>query len=48
MFVDVPKGLEAFCRSGSNPIVPTEVLARLKAQALSLQLDQSPVQQEVG
>jgi hypothetical protein len=26
MFVDVPKGVQSFCRSGANPFQPAEVL----------------------
>jgi 2-oxoglutarate ferredoxin oxidoreductase subunit alpha len=37
MFVDVPAGVRALCRSGANPITPEEVLAELRALALSLQ-----------
>jgi 2-oxoglutarate ferredoxin oxidoreductase subunit alpha len=48
MFVDVPRGLESLCRSGSNPIMPAEVVARLKAQMRALQQGYQPVQQEVG
>ena len=31
MFVDVPKSVELFCRSGANPFQPAEVLARIAA-----------------
>jgi 2-oxoglutarate ferredoxin oxidoreductase subunit alpha len=37
MFVDVPAGVRPLCRSGANPITPEEVLAGLRALALSLQ-----------
>jgi 2-oxoglutarate/2-oxoacid ferredoxin oxidoreductase subunit alpha len=37
MFVDVPPGMRPLCRSGANPITPEEVLAELRALALSLQ-----------
>ncbi len=30
-FVDVPGGIKKFCKSGSNPIVPSEVIRTLKA-----------------
>ncbi len=33
MFVDVPKGLESFAKSGSNPIAPAEVLAAIRQLA---------------
>ncbi len=29
MFIDVPKGLKSFCRSGANPFQPAELVARL-------------------
>ncbi|MBK6687163.1 MAG: 2-oxoacid:acceptor oxidoreductase subunit alpha [Deltaproteobacteria bacterium] len=31
MELDLPKGLVSYCRSGANPIQPSEVLAKLKA-----------------
>lgn len=31
MFVDVPKSVQSFCRSGANPFQPAEVLARIAA-----------------
>jgi 2-oxoglutarate ferredoxin oxidoreductase subunit alpha len=37
MFVDVPRGVESLCRSGSSPIQPGEVLERLRAMARALQ-----------
>jgi len=37
MHVDLPKGVQSFCRSGANPFQPTEVLARL----LSLEVPRS-------
>ena len=37
MFVDVPKGVTSFRRSGANPFQPKEVLARLREVALALQ-----------
>ncbi len=48
MFVDVPKGLESLCRSGSNPIISAEIVARLTSQTRALQQQYAPVQQEVG
>jgi 2-oxoglutarate ferredoxin oxidoreductase subunit alpha len=33
MFVDVPRSVELFCRSGANPFQPGEVLARIAALA---------------
>ena len=37
MYVDVPKGVSSFCRSGANPFRPREVLARIRDAALALQ-----------
>ena len=37
MFVDVPAGVTAFCRSGANPIQPREVVAQLHAAVVALQ-----------
>jgi 2-oxoglutarate ferredoxin oxidoreductase subunit alpha len=37
MFVDVPAGVRSFSKSGSNPISPGEVIARLREMALGLQ-----------
>jgi 2-oxoglutarate ferredoxin oxidoreductase subunit alpha len=45
MFVDVPRGVESFSRSGSNPIAPRDVLERVKAQMRAIQDEYAPVQQ---
>jgi 2-oxoglutarate ferredoxin oxidoreductase subunit alpha len=45
MFVDVPRGVESFARSGSNPIGPAEVVERLRAQARALMEEREPVSQ---
>jgi len=37
MFVDVPKDMESFSRSGANPFGPVEIVERLGNQALSIQ-----------
>jgi 2-oxoglutarate ferredoxin oxidoreductase subunit alpha len=37
MFVDVPRGMESLAKSGSNPILATEVVERLRALVRSLQ-----------
>lgn len=37
MFVDVPKGIEPFARSGANPFQPREVLSRLRSLLTQLQ-----------
>jgi 2-oxoglutarate ferredoxin oxidoreductase subunit alpha len=40
MFLDVPKGIESLHRSGSNPILPEEVVALMREMVLSLQRKQ--------
>jgi 2-oxoglutarate ferredoxin oxidoreductase subunit alpha len=37
MYVDVPAGVESFCRGGANPITPGEVVERLRRMAMALQ-----------
>ena len=37
MFLDLPKGVRPFCRSGANPFQPAEVLAKLREASLALQ-----------
>jgi len=37
MFIDLPKGVQSFARSGANPIQPAEVLAKLKELSFGLQ-----------
>jgi 2-oxoglutarate ferredoxin oxidoreductase subunit alpha len=37
MFVDVPRGVESFARSGSNPFTPMEVSERLRDLAVAVQ-----------
>ena len=41
MYVDVPQGMEFLAKSGSNPILATEVLERLRAMLRSLQRQRS-------
>ncbi len=41
MFVDVPKGVVPFARSGANPFQPAEVVARLREVAMGLQKERS-------
>jgi 2-oxoglutarate ferredoxin oxidoreductase subunit alpha len=48
MFVDVPKGLESLAKSGSNPIAPAEVVARLREVVQHLQRRQSPEVESQG
>jgi 2-oxoglutarate ferredoxin oxidoreductase subunit alpha len=38
MFVDLPAGVTSFCRSGANPIQPSEVLAKLREASMALQM----------
>ena len=42
MFVDLPRGMESFSRSGSNPITPAEVLDRLRSMVMAFQSDRVP------
>ena len=37
MFVDVPRGVESFARSGSNPFTPAEVVDRMRDIAIAVQ-----------
>ena len=37
MFLDVPAGLKPFCRSGANPFMPSEVVARVRELSAKLQ-----------
>lgn len=37
MYVDVPAGVQPFCRSGANPFQPAEIIARLREQTRVLQ-----------
>jgi 2-oxoglutarate ferredoxin oxidoreductase subunit alpha len=37
MYVDVPAGVQPFCRSGANPFQPAEIIARLREQTRLLQ-----------
>jgi 2-oxoglutarate ferredoxin oxidoreductase subunit alpha len=36
MFVDVPKGLKSFAKSGSNPFSPDEIVERLRMQTRAI------------
>jgi len=42
MYVDVPAGMKSFSKSGSNPIVASEVVERLRTMALDLQRRRGP------
>ncbi len=37
MYVDVPQGVEPFCRSGANPFQPAELVERVRSATLALQ-----------
>ena len=39
MFIDVPRGVEPFARSGSNPFTPKEVAERIQDLAVAVQRD---------
>lgn len=41
MFVDVPRGVEPLCRSGSNPFLPEEIVARLREQSIAMQRERA-------
>jgi 2-oxoglutarate ferredoxin oxidoreductase subunit alpha len=42
MFIDIPRGVESFARSGSNPFTPAEVTSRLQDLAVSVQRARVP------
>jgi 2-oxoglutarate ferredoxin oxidoreductase subunit alpha len=42
MFVDVPRGVESFARSGSNPFTPAELARRLQDLAVAVQRARVP------
>ena len=42
MFVDVPRGIQPFARSGSNPFTPAEVVERLRDCAVAIQRSRMP------
>jgi 2-oxoglutarate ferredoxin oxidoreductase subunit alpha len=37
MFIDVPRGIEPFARSGSNPFTPREIAERIQDLAVAVQ-----------
>jgi 2-oxoglutarate ferredoxin oxidoreductase subunit alpha len=39
MFIDVPRGIEPFARSGSNPFTPKEIAERIQDLAVAVQRD---------
>jgi 2-oxoglutarate ferredoxin oxidoreductase subunit alpha len=42
MFVDVPRGIQPFARSGSNPFTPAEIVERLRDCAVAMQRARMP------
>jgi 2-oxoglutarate ferredoxin oxidoreductase subunit alpha len=42
MFVDVPTGMESFCKSGANPILASELVDRLRSMVIDLQREREP------
>jgi 2-oxoglutarate ferredoxin oxidoreductase subunit alpha len=42
MFVNVPSGVESFCKSGANPILVSEIVERLRAMVIDLQRERIP------
>jgi len=48
MFVNVPSGVESLARSGSNPIVPAAVAARLQKMVLAFQRRRAPEFEPAG
>lgn len=42
MFVEVPRGVESFARSGSNPFTPAEVFDRMRDLAVAVQRSRKP------
>jgi 2-oxoglutarate ferredoxin oxidoreductase subunit alpha len=42
MFVDMPAGVTSMARSGANPILASEVLARVREMAMELQRRRAP------
>ena len=42
MFVDMPRGFESLCKSGSNPILASEVLERIHGMVMELQRHRIP------
>jgi len=42
MFVDVPPGIESFCKSGANPILASELVDRLRSMVIDLQREREP------
>jgi hypothetical protein len=39
MFLDLPRGVRSFAKSGANPFVPSEVAEQLQRAAAALQRD---------
>ncbi|MFI5006994.1 MAG: 2-oxoacid:acceptor oxidoreductase subunit alpha [Solirubrobacterales bacterium] len=48
MYVDVPPGMESMAKSGANPIVPAEVVDRLRTMVMALQRGRVPELEPAG
>ncbi|HSE39192.1 MAG TPA: hypothetical protein VLH08_00380, partial [Acidobacteriota bacterium] len=42
MFVNLPHGIESFCKSGANPILASEIAERLRGMVIDLQRERTP------
>lgn len=42
MFVDVPSGIQSFCKSGANPILVSELVDQLRSMVIDLQREREP------
>ncbi len=42
MFVDMPPGIESFCKSGANPILASEIVEHLRSMVIDLQREREP------
>jgi 2-oxoglutarate ferredoxin oxidoreductase subunit alpha len=42
MFTEVPRGVEPFCKSGANPILPRAIVDRLQSMVRDLQVQRAP------
>ena len=48
MYVEVPRGVESMAKSGANPIVPAEVVDRLRLMVMALQRGRVPELEPAG
>lgn len=42
MFIDMPPGIESFCKSGANPILASEIVGLLQSMVIDLQREREP------